>query len=845
MATPTRDSDQHTLCVDRAEEINVIKAQLDRAMSGQATLCQVTGSAGSGKSTLLRAFVASLDPVDQPAVIAWGHCDQQTGTIRPLGPWTEILQSFSGMADIVVPEEQLRDTNRVFQSIRSALKELAPDIIELLIPGVGLVVRSAKIIKRSPLGERLADYTRPEEVATAADKTQLQDQYIAIIERVLEQTPIIIVMDDLHNCDEASLQLLRRIVDKTRGKKILFITALAVGQRANKANFSSNQFAEDIATSIIDLDAAREEHGSRFVTEYLRSETPGVDNRFIENFAQHTGGHPLFVVELAEHLRNHGDIQLHDGSWRAKPDLDWAYVPKKIETILDEQLQGLDEELLDILQAGSVEGDQFSVEVIAASLELSPVKVARVLSRRAPKNLVTAVGNRPLGRGRVTLFRFAHSLARHHIYATIPPVERVFLHQVVATQLETLAGEQTGSIAAQLAYQFEQAETRNKAGHYYELAAAVATATCSLTEAIAHLERALTLRRDVLDQMRLKRQLARLKMMVGRIQASAELYTEATVLAEQAGAAELPEILADQAYALVRINDFESALQAARRAETLARADHNQLGLLSALQTLAQIKGKRGDHQQALDHQTETIALAEVLENDNLIAISLSQLGWYLKELGRYDQAKDALQRSLDIQNGGQPNYSQLALTHNALADLYISREDYPQARQHLQLAIACWRKFDRNSDVAIGLGSLANLANRQGLYAEGLDYARQAYEEDIQVLGNDHPELAFSLSCEGESLIGLGDYDGAITSLSRAYELRKSHKAPPGNIAWSAWLLGRALVESGTDTARGRQLVDHARLTLSGLGASAQSEVADIDNWLAGQPWHGLTTLH
>ena len=73
----------------------MIKAQLDRAMSGQATLCQVTGSAGSGKSTLLRAFVASLDPVDQPAVIAWGHCDQQTGTIRPLGPWTEILQSFS------------------------------------------------------------------------------------------------------------------------------------------------------------------------------------------------------------------------------------------------------------------------------------------------------------------------------------------------------------------------------------------------------------------------------------------------------------------------------------------------------------------------------------------------------------------------------------------------------------------------------------------------------------------------------------------------------------------------------------------------------------------------------
>ena len=95
------------------------------------------------------------------------------------------------------------------------------------------------------------------------------------------------------------------------------------------------------------------------------------------------------------------------------------------------------------------------------------------------------------------------------------------------------------------------------------------------------------------------------------------------------------------------------------------------------------------------------------------------------------------------------------------------------------------------------------------------------------------------------ESLIGLGDYDGAITSLSRAYELRKSHKAPRAILHGRRGCLAGALVESGTDTARGRQLVDHARLTLSGLGASAQSEVADIDNWLAGQPWHGLTTLH
>lgn len=823
------------LCVDRAAELAAIQSQLELAMQGEAALCRITGSGGSGKSTLLRAFIASIDPTDYPAVIAWGHCDRQIGKIRPLAPWTEILQSFTGVSDIAVAEEKFRDSNRIVESIRSALKELAPDLIELLIPGVGLVMRSAKMIKRTTLRERLTtEYSQPEEEAVAADKSQLQDQYIAIIERVLEQTPLIIVMDDLDNSDDASLQMLSRIVDKTRNRKILFLTALRDMQSATAAGTTLDQIGIKIRTNTIDLDTAREQHGDQFVSRYLHTRIPGVDAGFSAEFAKHTGGHPLFVAELLEHLLKREQIQQSDGRWQASPDMDWGEVPNKIETILAEQLQDLDGELLDILQAGSVEGGQFSIEVVAATLEKSPLVVARALSRRAPKNLVTAIGSLPIGQSRINLFRFAHSLAQKHLYARINPVERIFLHRAVADNLEDLAGDQTASIAAQLAYQYDQAEFADKAGEYYEVAAAMATSTCSITEASTHLERALELRPGALDQMRLKRQLARLKMMVGEIHKSVQLYTESRLLAEEAGATELAEILADQAFALFRINDFELALDTAQRAESLARSQQNRTGLLSALETLAHIKSRRGQQQEALDHQAEAMTLAKELGNENLIASSLSKLGWYLKELGRYEEARDAMEQSLVIQSHGRPNYSALAVAHNSLADLYISQENYPLARENLLLAIESWRRFDRNSDVAVGLSNLANLANREGLFEQGLDYARQAYQLDMQTLGEEHPELAFSLSCEGEALLGLGDYENAISALSRAYDLRKAHGAPSGNVGWSTWLLGRSLVESGIDEARGRQLVDKALDILSKLGAAAQSEVGEIENWLA-----------
>ena len=101
-------------------------------------------------------------------------------------------------------------------------------------------------------------------------------------------------------------------------------------------------------------------------------------------------------------------------------------------------------------------------------------------------------------------------------------------------------------------------------------------------------------------------------------------------------------------------------------------------------------------------------------------------------------------------------------------------------------------------------------------------------------MLGVDHPDIAFPLTCIGESFIGLKSYDDAIKVLERAFQLRTDNAVPTGNFAWTQWLLGRALVESDRNVPLGYQYIEQSREILQTLGDAAVDELNDVDSWLA-----------
>lgn len=827
-------------CVGRDPELASLNAQLDKAQHHLGSICIVKGGTGSGKSTLLREFIATVERAESDVVVAWGHCDPQTGSLRPLLPWTNILESLAGVSEVVVPNEQVKDRKRVLDTARSTFAELAPDIVELLLPGVGLVIRSAKLIStKTSLGRRLTGRQYSKDTAPAeADRTQLEDQYVTLMERVLDDSPLVLVIDDLHCADVASLDLLRRLSRKTGSRPLLILAAIQDQSREIKHEETTlektlSTICNDLDATTLDLDLAMRQRGDQLVDAYVGAVVPGVGEQFVAELTTHTGGHPLFVVELIDHLLHTDKIRKVNGTWREAADISWSTLPNRVENVLDAQLAELEDEVREVLRTASVEGDQFTVEVIAGVMDETPMAIARLLSRRAPKNLIEPLGNFTIAGRRITRFRFCHSLARQHTYASVEQVERPYLHEAIAEQYETVVEEQPGPLAAQLAFHYDQAKLGERARTFYAHAADYAVSTGSLIEATAHLERALALSTRNIDQMTLSTELAKVLAMTGRVNDAAPLYERAVTIAESANDTLLADILVNQSFTLTRLHEFDAAFAAAAKALDLTDSSEDVGLRIAAFEALSHVTTKRGEHQQSLDYAEAGLRCCADFGDDDLRGGVLFRRGWAQKELGRYDEAQSSLDESLTIQTVDRPNWSGLAATHNALADLYISVENYPQARANLERAIDAWRKFDQHSDVAVALGNLANLANREHLYAQALSYGLDACAIDVEVLGEDHPELAFALTCIGESHIGLEDYDSAIEVLTRANALRTAHEVPEGNRAWTRWLLGRTLADSHRDTTRGMALVVEARAVFQSMGSAAASELKDVNDWL------------
>ncbi len=818
------------ICVGRGQELDALGERLAAACGGAGGLCLVRGETGSGKSTLLRELAASAEAHGRQPVIAWGRCDPQLGELRPLYPWTGILEALTGTSDIVVPEEALVDGGGVLDRARSAFMEIGPDVIELLVPGFGLAVRSAKLLRRSSLARRLTRRaTDGDRQSIDADRRQLEDQYLAVLERILAESPLVLLIDDIHCADSASLELLERLANKAAERPLLIVLAA----RSGAPTEIEERLGRLPGTAVlIDLDEAMRDRGEELVADYVAARVPGVSPDFVAALARHTGGLPLFLVELVDHLIQSEQLTDSAGEWQEVADIRWQDMPGAVANVLAAQLEELDEDIRELLQLASIEGDQFTVEVLAGVLEETPINVLRKLNRLAPQNLVEPLGTFQIGQRRATRFRFRHSLAHLHSYESVPSLERPYLHESVAIQLELLAGDAVdGALAAPLANHYERAGRADRAAVHHEAAAVYAQSAGALTEAIKHLERIDRLGLD--DSPAVLGRLAALLTTTGRLEEAEVAFQRALRRRTETTADLLADLQISHAYLLTRLHRFDEAQQATDAA--LALADSAANVRAEALVARANLESKRGNPEQALEQAEAAERAAAAIDDPVLQARTLYLAGWCLKELGRFDAARKRLSDSLALLEGElRPNWSRLAATRNALADLEISLEHYPEARLHLEAAITAWRQFDQNSDVAVALNNLANLANRQGHFEEALAFGRDAYALDLSILGAGHAELAFALTCIGESQLGLGQYGDAVATLSEALDLREGAQVPAGNVAWTRWLLGRALVDGEVDVARGLEAVTEARTVFAAMGEAAKSELKDLDAWLA-----------
>lgn len=474
--------------IGRERHLDRLEQHFRRALEGKGQVCFVTGEPGAGKTALVAEFTRRAQAAHENLVVSFGDCNALTGESDPYLPFREIMTLLLGDVEHGVAEGNVTPENagrlrKLFTITRDALLESGPDIIGIFVPGGALLAR---------LGAKLVHGRG----RTVVEQTQVLQQFTNVLRRLAERNPLILILDDLHWGDDASINLLFHLGRRIEGSRILIIGTYRAheveegrgGERHPVARVV-NELKRYYGDIQLDLDADAEDERRAFIDELIAREYTGASPSFRDDFFRHTGGHPLFAVELLNELKQRGALAA---------SIDWLRLPARVEGVIAERISHLPESLATLLTHAAVQGEYFSVEVLAASLSLAAADVIRELAKAQDKHrIVRSFGRRREGAARLSVFRFAHNLFQKYLYERINDVQREWLHAAVAEAIEQVSAGSADAL--QLGDHYARAGNAEKAAHYLRLAGDAAARTYAHAEALTTYSRALQFAEEIGD----------------------------------------------------------------------------------------------------------------------------------------------------------------------------------------------------------------------------------------------------------------------------------------------------------------------------------------------------------
>ncbi len=200
-----------------------------------------------------------------------------------------------------------------------------------------------------------------------------------------------------------------------------------------------------------------------------------------------TDGNPLFLEEMLRQLHERANGQARDGDVApVPPDLE---PPEAIRELVARRVSRLPEDVIYLLQAAAVAGQECEASIVAEAAALSPDQQLDAFDRAEESRLLRRVGG--LVRDR---YAFSHALVRDAIYGELLRGRRVRYHHKIAVATERVHGDSLDTYVNELAHHFYMGAAladADKAIRYCIAAGERALRLLAFEEAVGHLTRAL------------------------------------------------------------------------------------------------------------------------------------------------------------------------------------------------------------------------------------------------------------------------------------------------------------------------------------------------------------------
>ena len=316
---------------------------------------------------------------------------------------------------LITPEH----SRRLWEFLPQVVQALAEEGPELAARFVSVEALTAHIEAFAAGGAAWAERfiaRPPAPVQSNLSPTDLFEQLTRVLRRLAQQRRLVLLLDDLHWTDAGSVSLLFHLGRHLAGSPILLVGAYRPSELIAPSPDTRhplepviNEFQRRFGEVRLDLDGAA---SLSFVDALLDREQNRLGATFRQTLYHHTNGNPLFTLELLREMKNRGELKPDEtGQWiETRPD--WTHLPARVEAVIAERINRLPPDWQDMLGIASVEGVEFSAELVAQVQELDAAQVRHDLSGPLSKqhSLVQAarvdwVDQQPLSR-----YRFAHHL---------------------------------------------------------------------------------------------------------------------------------------------------------------------------------------------------------------------------------------------------------------------------------------------------------------------------------------------------------------------------------------------------------------------------------------------------
>ena len=354
----------------RDAELARLERRLDRAASGEAGFAVITGEPGIGKSRLCAELAARAR--ERGAIVLAGRCSQDDGA-PPLWPWALALRELGA----AVPEDP------------------GPDA-----PG-GPAGRS---------DARQGEFSVWSRIARTVLESARGDL-------------VLVVLDDLHWSDTASLRVLRLVAEQATDERLLLVATWRdrpppTGALADAAETLARAHAERVELTGLDASSVAG------ILDVLGHRRP--TERETDALRRRTDGNPFFLVEYARLAATRPDLGgLLDGEER----------PRAVQEVLGRRIGRLPEPTRRALSAAAVIGRRFDLTLLA---ETTGTDADDVLDLLEPAQVAGLVREEA-----VDTFVFEHALVRDTAYDAVSPTRRARDHAAVARALESREGHVT------------------------------------------------------------------------------------------------------------------------------------------------------------------------------------------------------------------------------------------------------------------------------------------------------------------------------------------------------------------------------------------------------------------